>query len=111
MTKQVALTTITIPQHTHHYLIKKVLAIWSVRLHDSAHFIDPAVQSSRGYKLGQLSIDELYADPKAVSHVGEGEGAVRLKQLGVTFDTHLSDEVASMGSKESITLEVPLHPD
>ena len=93
------------------YLIEEVLAVRSVSLHDSAHLIDAAVQSPRGYEPRELSIHELYTDPKAVCHVGEGEGTVRLQQLSVSFDTHLSNEVSSMRGKVAITLEVFLHPN
>ena len=97
--------------YAYTHLIQEIFAIGSVSFHNSAHFIYAAVQSSRGNEPGELFIHELHADSKAVCHVGEGEGAVGLKQLGVSFDAHLSNEIASMRSKEAITFEILLHPD
>ncbi len=58
-----------------------------------------------------LPVNEPNSDPKALGHVCKGEGAIRLEQLCVRLDTQLSDVVASVGGKETVTFELILCPN
>lgn len=54
-------------------------------------------------------VDELCADAESLSHVAQREGAVRLQELAVGQNAHLTHIVTVVRGKEPVPLHVLLH--
>lgn len=58
---------------------------------------------------GNSLVDELGADPEGLGHVAQSERAVRLQQLAVGLDPHLTHVVTVVWREEPVLLHLLLH--
>lgn len=88
-----------------HLLVLPVLAVWPVRLDDTAHTVDCAVESAVGNELGQVLVEPLLAHAESIGHASDAPDAVRLEQLSVRTPAHLAGEVNGVLGKDTVAEE------